>query len=51
MISLLRMLMLAAGLALFAAPALADCYINGQQVPEGTTVGGLTCQNGKWVSG
>jgi hypothetical protein len=30
-------------------PALADCYHNGKQVPEGTRVGVLVCENGKWV--
>jgi hypothetical protein len=51
MLSPLRALALAAAVALTAAPALADCYINGQQVPEGTKVGGLTCTNGQWVAG
>jgi len=30
-------------------PVLADCYHNGQQVPEGTRIGTLVCENGKWV--
>jgi hypothetical protein len=30
-------------------PVLADCYYNGKQVPEGTRVGVLVCENGKWV--
>jgi hypothetical protein len=30
-------------------PVLADCYHNGQQVPEGTRIGALVCENGKWV--
>ena len=47
----LRALVLAAAGILAAAPALADCYLNGQLVPEGTTVGGLTCLNGQWVGG
>ena len=41
---------LAVALAL-GSPALADCYYNGQTVPEGTVVGGLVCQNGQWVGG
>lgn len=30
-------------------PVLADCYNNGQRVAEGTRVGVLVCENGKWV--
>ena len=30
-------------------PVLADCYHNGKQVPEGTRIGTLVCENGKWV--
>jgi hypothetical protein len=30
-------------------PVLADCFHNGKQVPEGTRVGVLVCENGKWV--
>ncbi len=37
--------------ALGAGPAMADCYHNGQTVPEGTQIGGLVCQNGQWVGG
>ncbi len=47
--------MLAAALAalalLAAAPAFADCVHNGVTVPEGTRIGGLVCQDGKWVEG
>ena len=32
-----------------AGPALADCTYNGKSVREGTRVGVLVCQNGKWV--
>ena len=44
-------LALAAAALLVATPALADCYLQGQLVPEGTMVGGLTCVNGQWVGG
>jgi hypothetical protein len=49
----MRMLAIALAAAAFlaAGPALADCYLNGQLVPEGTMVGGLTCVNGQWVGG
>ena len=30
-------------------PVLADCYHNGKQVPEGTRVGVLVCENGTWI--
>jgi hypothetical protein len=36
---------------LVAGPAAAVCYHNGEEVPEGTRVGGLVCQNGQWVPG
>jgi hypothetical protein len=32
-----------------AGSALADCNYNGKPVPEGTRVGVLVCENGKWV--
>ena len=32
-----------------AGSAFADCNYNGKRVPEGTRVGVLVCQNGKWV--
>jgi hypothetical protein len=32
-----------------AGPVLADCYHNGKPVPEGTRIGVLVCENGKWV--
>jgi hypothetical protein len=47
----MRALILALALAAVAGPALADCYLNGELVPEGTVVGGLTCVNGQWVGG
>ncbi len=34
-----------------AAPAVADCTLNGKPVPEGTRDGGFVCQNGQWVQG
>ena len=45
----LMALALAAFLALGALPAAADCYYNGQSVPEGTVAGGLVCRGGQWV--
>jgi hypothetical protein len=32
-----------------AGAAVADCYYNGQSVPEGTQAGGLVCRDGQWV--
>ena len=32
-----------------AGQALADCYLNGRTVPEGTRTGPLVCENGQWV--
>ena len=32
-----------------AAPALADCTYNGRTVPEGTRIGSLVCEGGRWV--
>jgi hypothetical protein len=32
-----------------AEQALADCYLNGRPVPEGTRTGPLVCENGQWV--
>jgi hypothetical protein len=29
--------------------AFADCYHNGQRVPEGTRIGPVVCQNGSWI--
>ena len=29
--------------------ALADYYLNGRRVPEGTRTGPLVCENGQWV--
>lgn len=37
--------------ALGSAPVFADCWHNGQKVPEGTRIGGLVCINGQWVEG
>lgn len=31
-----------------AGPAAADCRHDGKTYPEGTKLGGLTCQNGSW---
>ncbi len=31
-----------------AGQALADCYHNGRRVPDGTRVGSLVCDHGKW---
>mgnify|MGYP006281584969 CR=1 FL=1 len=44
----LAALALAAALAA-AAPALADCTYNGRVVAEGTRIGSLVCENGRWV--
>jgi hypothetical protein len=30
-------------------PVLADCYHNGKRVAEGTRIGVLVCENGRWV--
>ena len=30
-------------------PVLAECYHNGKPVPEGTRIGLLVCEKGKWV--
>ncbi|MDE0048454.1 MAG: hypothetical protein OXO52_01610 [Rhodospirillales bacterium] len=32
----------------FPALAGADCYYDGQRVPEGTRIGALVCVNGQW---
>ena len=32
-----------------AALVVADCYIDGRQVPEGTRLGPLVCEDGEWV--
>jgi hypothetical protein len=32
-----------------AGAAVADCYYNGQAVPEGSQAGGLVCRDGQWV--
>lgn len=34
-----------------AGPAMADCTLNGRNVPDGTRDGGFVCQNGQWVPG
>ena len=34
---------------IIAAQARADCFFNGKKVPEGTRVGPLVCDNGRWV--
>ncbi len=34
---------------LSTSQALADCYHNGQRVPEGTRIGPIVCVNGTWV--
>jgi len=38
-------------IAFFLMPtcALADCIYNGKQYPEGSRVGSLVCQQGRWV--
>jgi hypothetical protein len=41
------LLLVAALLA--ATPVLADCTYSGQSYPEGTRIGVLVCENGKWV--
>lgn len=28
--------------------AVADCYHNGQRVAEGTRIGPMVCENGRW---
>jgi len=40
----------AAGLLVlaFAAPALADCVLNGVRYPEGAVVGNYICKDGRW---
>lgn len=48
-LALATLLALAAGLG--ATPALADCFHNGEQVPEGTRVGDFVCRDGQWVEG
>jgi hypothetical protein len=29
--------------------AMADCLYNGKRVPEGTRIGPLVCEHGRWV--
>jgi hypothetical protein len=36
-------------LLLVPTSAAADCLYNGRQYAEGSRVGGLTCENGRWV--
>lgn len=36
------------GIVLLPAVAAADCYYNGERVPEGTRVGAMVCENGQW---
>ena len=45
----LARMMAAAMVIAVASPALADCVYNGKTVPEGTRVGPLVCENGRWV--
>ena len=45
----MRTFALALALLGWAGAAVADCYYNGQSVPEGTEVGGLVCRDGQWV--
>jgi len=45
-----RSFIVAAIIALLgASSALADCSYNGKRVSEGTRVGAVVCENGKWV--
>jgi hypothetical protein len=46
-----RMRLITAALVLLAlaGAARADCYVNGQWVPEGSELGGQRCENGQWV--
>jgi hypothetical protein len=30
-------------------PGVADCYYNGRRVAEGTRIGVLVCENGRWM--
>jgi hypothetical protein len=34
---------------LIPSVVLADCQYNGRQYPEGTRIGVLVCQSGRWV--
>jgi hypothetical protein len=47
----IRQLIVIGGLLvlLSTTQALADCYHNGRLVPEGTRIGPIVCENGKWV--
>ena len=46
----LRLWALAGVLALIAGAAAADCVHKGRTFPEGARIGGLVCENGKWVA-
>lgn len=46
----IRWVMLAVVLCILACSARADCYYNGTQHPEGTTIGPYICRNGQWVN-
>jgi hypothetical protein len=37
-------------LLLVPTGALADCFFNGRQYPEGARVGVFVCENGRWVA-
>ena len=38
-----------ASVTLFATAAKAECELDGQTYPEGTTYGDYVCRNGEWV--
>lgn len=43
-------IIIAVQLALFlSTQAFADCYRNGKRVEDGTRVGPMVCEDGKWV--
>lgn len=42
-------LLLAVNLLLIPSVAAANCSYNGQLYPEGSRVGPLVCENGRWV--
>lgn len=47
---MMKTLLTALLLIAYTAPALADCYYNGQRYAEGTQVGPYICVAGKWVA-